>query len=390
MACRHLSGDPSGRSRETDLRRRPSFGILRSAPRLRAEGPNPARGRELRFGTRRVRAISLAALLAGLALAAALVAVFGAGAVARAFVAIGWRGFAAICLIHLGLIAAMGVAWRGLVPGTPVLPFAAARLVREAGSEVLPLSPVGGCVIGARALMLCGIRGSVATASTIVDLTLEFFAKLAYTGLGLVLIVSLRPGSAITLPLGVGLAAASLAAAGFVAAQRRGFAVFDRIAGALGHGWAERTAAGAAALHDALRRIYRRRGGLWAGFLLHLFCWIAGTLEAWVALRLLGSALPFKIVLVVESLLYAVRTFAVIIPNAIGIQEGAYVLIGAGFGLTPPVALSLSLIKRARDLAVGVPALGVWQIVEGGRLWRRRTPAAPLDDPTPVPERSKP
>lgn len=372
------------------MRRRPSFGILVSAPRLQAEGPNPARGRELRFGTRRVRAISLAALLAGLALAAALVAVFGAGAVVRAFVAIGWRGFAVICLIHLGLIAAMGVAWRGLVPAARVLPFAAARLVREAGSEVLPLSPVGGCVIGARALMLCGMAGSVATASTIVDLTLEFFAKLAYTGLGLVLIVSLRPGSAITLPLGVGLAAASLAAAGFVAAQRRGFAVFYRIAGALGHGWAERTAAGAAVLHDALRRIYRRRAGLWAGFLLHLFCWIAGTLEAWVALRLLGSALPFKIVLVVESLLYAVRTFAVIIPNAIGIQEGAYVLIGAGFGLTPPVALSLSLIKRARDLAIGVPALGVWQIVEGGRLWRGRTAAAPLDDPTPVPERSKP
>jgi glycosyltransferase 2 family protein len=110
---------------------------------------------------------------------------------------------------------------------------------------------------------------------------------------------------------------------------------------------------------------------LWVGFSLHLFCWIAGTIEAWFALRLLGSGLPFKTVLVIESLLYGVRTFAVVIPNAVGIQEGAYVLIGAGFGLTPQIALALSLVKRARDLAIGLPALGAWQIVEGGRLWRR-------------------
>jgi len=28
-------------------------------------------------------------------------------------------------------------------------------------------------------------------------------------------------------------------------------------------------------------------------------------------------------------------------------------------------------LKRARDLVIGLPAVGVWQILEGGRLWRR-------------------
>lgn len=318
------------------------------------------------------KAAPIVAGLAGLALIAALVAVFGAGAVMRSFLAIGWRGLLAICLIHVGLVAVMAVAWRGLVPGAPVRAFVAARFLRDAGSEVLPLSPIGGCVLGARALLLAGVPGSVAAASTIVDLTIEFFAKLAYTALGLILLVSLRPGSAITIPLAAGLAAASLTAVGFVAAQRRGFGLFDRLARRLGRGWAERTAAGTAALRDALHRIYNRKPRLWTGFCLHLFCWVAGTVEAWLALRLLGSALPFKTVLVIESLLYAIRTFAVIVPNAIGLQEGAYVLIGTGFGLTPSTALVLSLVKRARDLAIGLPALGVWQIVEGGRLWRRR------------------
>jgi hypothetical protein len=60
--------------------------------------------------------------------------------------------------------------------------------------------------------------------------------------------------------------------------------------------------------------------------------------------------------------------------DAVGVQEGAYIILGAAFGLTPEMALALSLLKRARDLAIGLPALGVWQAEEGGRLWRRLTP----------------
>jgi glycosyltransferase 2 family protein len=323
----------------------------------------------------RMKAVPLIAALAGLAVILTLIAVFGAGAVVRSFLAVGWAGFTVICLIHLALVAIMAVAWRGLVAAAPLPAFLGARLLREASSEVLPLSPIGGCVLGVRALMLAGVTGPIATASTIVDLTLEFFGKLAYTGLGLVLLVSLRPGSPIAAPLALGLFLASLAAAGIVAARHRGFRLFDRLARALGRGWAERSAAGAAALRAALQQSYRRRAGLWTGFVLHLVCWIAGAVEAWVALRLLDSALPFKTVLVIESMVSAVRTFGVVIPNAIGLQEGAYVLLGAGFGLTPNVALVLSLVKRARDLAIGLPTLGAWQLVEGGRLWRRRLSA---------------
>jgi hypothetical protein len=32
------------------------------------------------------------------------------------------------------------------------------------------------------------------------------------------------------------------------------------------------------------------------------------------------------------------------------------------------MAIALSLLKRARDLAIGKPALGAWQKLEGGRL----------------------
>jgi len=65
------------------------------------------------------------------------------------------------------------------------------------------------------------------------------------------------------------------------------------------------------------------------------------------------------------------RSVAFAVPNAVGVQEGVYILVGASFGLTPETALALSLLKRARDLIIGLPALAAWQLLEGGRLWRR-------------------
>ena len=55
----------------------------------------------------------------------------------------------------------------------------------------------------------------------------------------------------------------------------------------------------------------------------------------------------------------------------------AYLLLGAGFGLTPEMSLALSLLKRGRDLTLGLPTIAVWQFIEGRRLLRRRRPAPP-------------
>lgn len=319
------------------------------------------------------------ATILGLGVIAALVTHFGLGAVIRPMIAVGWAGFAAICSIHLVLIAAMGIAWGALLPETRLWVPIWGRLVRDSGSEVLPLSQVGGYVLGARAVALAGVSGTAAAASTVVDVTLELFGQLGYTALGVACLMYLRPDVAIALPALIGLATAGLLAVAFLAFQHRGFNLLDRFARALGRRWANKTAAGAATLHAALAGIYRQRSGIWWSFLLHFACWIASTLEAWIALGFAGAPVGFAAVLVIESLLYATRSVAFAIPNAVGVQEGAYILLGAGFGLTPEMALALSLLKRARDLIIGVPALATWQLIESGRLWRRAaSPRLPL------------
>lgn len=317
--------------------------------------------------------LSIATALAGLAVIAGMVVFFGPEPILHSLYAIGWRAFLAVCLIQLGLVAIMGWAWRLLLPGTSPWALIWGRLVREAGAELLPLSQVGGYVLGVRAIAISGVGAAPAAASTIVDITLEFFAEIAYVAMALLWFFHLRPGADFTLPATAGVGVAALLAALFLRVQRRGFGRLDRFARMIGGSWAERTADGAAALHEAIRTIYERRLGLSANSCLHLACWIASGIEVWLALRVAGAPLDFGKVLVLEAFVYGSRTAAFVVPIGIGAQEGAYVLVGVTLGLTPEMALALSFLKRARDLAIGLPTLGALQVIESGRLWRRQT-----------------
>jgi glycosyltransferase 2 family protein len=335
-----------------------------------------------------MKAIPLAVAVVGLALIAALLLHFGAGLVARSLVSVGFAGFAAVGAIQLALIALMGLAWwLLLLPGAN--PWAAiwARAVRDSASEVLPLSQLGGYVLGARALAISGVAADDAAASTIVDVTLEFFAQLAYVAVALLWLLHIEPHSRAAPAAAGGLALGLALAGGFVAAQHSGLGVLDRLAGSLGRGWAVRSASGAAALHRAIGEIYGRASGILSSFGLHLAAWVASAAQIWLALRWMGQPRGFGAVLVIESILYAIRSVAFAVPNAVGVQESAYLMLGAGFGLPPDVALALSLLKRARDFAIGLPVLGAYQLVESGRLWRfigkvfDRLPVEPVKTP---------
>jgi putative membrane protein len=321
-----------------------------------------------------------AVVLAGLAVMTALVLHFGLPEVGAALRAAGGMGLVAISTIHVIAIAAAGLAWWAVAGAreAPAGPwtFIWGRVMRDCGSEVLPLSQIGGYVLGARAVALRGVSAVIAAATTVVDVTLDVCAQLVYTALGLALLVKLKPGTEHAVPVFIGLAIAAAGVAGFVLTQRRGAHLLDRVSARLARDWLGTIAATAGALQTAIRKVYARRSGLWICFLVHFAIWIGIATEVWLALQLMGTPLDFGSVLVIESLLYALRSAAFFVPNAIGVQEGAYVLLGAGFGLTPDVALALSLLKRGRDLLIGIPALLVWQFVEGRRLWRGTTTAS--------------
>jgi putative membrane protein len=131
----------------------------------------------------------------------------------------------------------------------------------------------------------------------------------------------------------------------------------------------------AAQLDAAVHRLYRRRQPFWIACAWRFAYWLLGTGEVWLAMRLLGHPIEPGEAIILESLGVAVRAAAFAVPGALGVQEGAFILLGASLGIGSETALALSLVKRVRELALGLPGLLVWQLGEGHRLLRRRARA---------------
>jgi hypothetical protein len=163
--------------------------------------------------------------IAGLVLGTVIVGYFGFGAVGAALGTIGWGGFLIVCAYHLAVMAALGLAWFAIAPAHRHLPaYLWGRLIRDSGSEILPLSQIGGFIMGARAATLFGPSMTLAFASTVVDVTIEVLAQLGYTVVGLALLVQLRPDATIIYPVTIGIALGFVGILGFVLLQRRGAA----------------------------------------------------------------------------------------------------------------------------------------------------------------------
>ncbi len=315
----------------------------------------------------------LVATLLGLALAAGLLRSVGVGEVADAASAIGGLGFFLLCVWSLLVLVILGLSWFAVAPGAradQLWIFIWGRTTREAASDVLPFSHLGGLIVGGRTATAHGIGEALVFASMVADITTEMASQLLFTLMGVgVLALRLGAGEAGHQILwvaagGLGLAVATTVA--FMMAQSHGIDLVVRVT----MRFLPRAAAAASTVQQMLRHVYRHRGRVAASFFFNLLGWIVSGAGAWIALRFMGADLSLWAVLTIESLIFAIRSAAFFVPGALGLQEAGYVLIGPVFGLGPEVALALSLLKRARDISIGVPALIVWQLLEGRRLLR--------------------
>jgi putative membrane protein len=290
----------------------------------------------------------------------------GLGAVLSAAVAAGWGGFAILCLYGFAPFLLLGAAWHVLLPNSSLdalKVFVWARMVRDAAAEVLPFSQLGGIVLGARAAILHGVPPPLAFASMIVDVTTEMLAQIAYIALGIAILSARAPQSSLTMIFVIGLVLAAVGGGLFLALQRYGHWMTEKLAARLLPGAVAPTAAVAAAL-DA---IYNHPLRVGLSLALHFAGWIASAIGTWIAFRLIGAHVDLAAVMAIESLVYATRSAAVFVPNALGVQEAAYAVLAPLFGVGAEFGLAVSLLKRARDIAVGVPILLIWQAVEGQR-----------------------
>jgi putative membrane protein len=338
---------------------------------LNAPEAIPASGSARGARGARMRVVIIAAL--GVALAAYLLGHVGFRAVLSAATSVGWRGLLALCAFAFVVFAVLGPAWYVLVPRAVqprLLVFMAARMVRDAGSEALPFTQVGGMVLGVRAASVLGVPTRVAVGSMIVDVTTELLGQLVYVLVGLV-ILSVRAAHtplSHTLVRGflVGVLLVALGGLLFLTLQRRGI---GWISSKLAARMFPVSAGHAQTLSTVLQEIHRSPLRVLASMTLHFCGWIAGAIGTWIAFRLIGVHVAVLAVIAIDSLVYAVRSMAFFVPNALGVQEAAYALLAPLFGVGKEYALAVSFIKRARDIAIGIPILLIWQFVEGRRAF---------------------
>jgi putative membrane protein len=324
------------------------------------------------------RATAVLAGVIGLTIAIAVIAYFNFGSVLAAIRPIGVGGFATIIAAQVCLFVPLGLAWQmaGTPRAGPSWVYMWGRLMREAASDVLPFSQLGGLVIAGRVAVLGGVTAGEAFASSVIDITVEIAAQLLYTLVGIGILAAHLAGSGqsdspLLWSLGAVLALGALVVSGMVTTQKNGAVFFEKVMTKVAPGAAEY----AQEAHEAFQAAYAQRGRLLASLVLHLVGWFGGAFGAWLVLRFIGRPLPYGSVVAIESVLFAARNAAFIVPSGLGVQEGAYALLGPLFGLPVEAALALSLLKRARDITIGVPVLLLWQAQESRRL--RRVGAMP-------------
>jgi putative membrane protein len=305
----------------------------------------------------------------GLLATTLLVGWYGFHAVGRAMLSVGAGGFAIFCVWQLTTMALLGVGWRAVAPppgGNRLWPFVWGRMVRDSASACLPFSTVGGFVLGVRAATLHGIDWSTAALSMVVDLMAEFLAEIAFAVAGLCVLLTHGEGQALTAPLAAAFALMLLLGGAALVMRKRAAPIFVRMGrrifgdvfGAPGNPTTDR--------EHAERFGDARRMALSTA--IHFAGWFCKGIGNWIAFRLLGSGLSLLDALAIEGLLHALLIPAFIVPGYVGVQEAGYAGIGMLFGVPPEISLAVSLLRRARDLALGTPILLFWQFAEVKRL----------------------
>jgi putative membrane protein len=321
-----------------------------------------------------LRTTAYIAFVLGLAGAIGLIAWQGFETVAAAMVALG-AGVFLLPLIYAPHYFGAAASWSLNFPQGHRPAFRHILRALWIGIAVETLMPLGGLaaeVVKGRLLIRAGTRPGIAASLAVVDMTVQIVVLIFWALLGFTALVITGPNETLFWPIVLGAAFLTLATGVMLYAQ------YANLLGKLAQ-WGERSlrserwqglAANAHHLDRTIRAIYARP--LRVGAACAIRCITRGLMavEIWVAAWLMHNPITPSDAVMFIGIVSTLRAAAFVVPGGWGLQEGAYVLLGPMVGLEPEIALALSLATRARELMTGVPALLVWQFIEGRCLRR--------------------
>ena len=317
------------------------------------------------------------AAVVGVAFIAWLLWDTGIDAVGQCFTRLGWWG------VLLGLVPYTVASlcdtrgWHAILRAiSPArVPFGRLWMVRLAGEAMNSAAPtgVGGEPVKVLMLREDGIAGSDAAASVVVSRTSLVLGQSILVALGVgLLLLRLGHTAAAAATLGAMLGLALLFGLVLVRLQQMGpMRSGTRVLGGLLPALAARLGGRLGVIDDRLSAFYGdHRRTFFVACAWHLLSWLVTAAEVWVFFQLLGEPVGMRDALIIDGLAQPVRASAIVIPGALGAQEGAGVALCAWLGIAREPAIALWLARRVREVIFDVVGFGYMSL--GGARRRDR------------------
>lgn len=301
--------------------------------------------------------------IVGLAVAAALFARENVGQIAH-LVGGAIPGLLLAAAFHAVPMLNNALAWQRLFPQADRPGLALLMRVvwiRESVNGVLPVARVGGEIAAYRVLRRHVTSRAAVAASLAADVALSVLSQAAFALLGVGLLLAAGHGGRFARDLAFGVGAMLFGGGAFLLAQRSGaLAGFAGLIERLFAGKLRSARARSLRIDRALRDVHARHADVAACIALQFVAWVLSAGETWLALHFLGHPVTVGEAIAIEASVQAVNSVAFAVPAAVGVQEGAFMVIGSVLGLDATTALALAAARRLRDLVIFLPGLVAW------------------------------
>ncbi len=319
-----------------------------------------------------MRVAAYIALVVGLAAAIALIAWRGIDTVAAVVAPLG-AGILLLPLIYVPHIFGASTSWSLIFPAgqRPSFPVMLRTIwIGIAVETLLPLAGLAAEIVKARLMIRAGVRPIEAGSVALVDMTVQLVTLVVWGVIGVAALVDSGTQDTLFWPAVGGACFLGLFVVLFLLAQHAGLlgAFARRAARRLSSERWRGISDGVVEIERTIRSIYDRPWRILFAGTVRCCTRSVMAVELWVAAWMMGHPIAPGDALMFIGVVGTIRAIAFILPGGWGLQEASYMLLGQVVGVSPDVALALSLASRARELILGLPALLVWHFSESRGL----------------------
>ncbi|QCE35602.1 hypothetical protein FAI40_09845 [Acetobacteraceae bacterium] len=296
-------------------------------------------------------------------------------AIFKALLRVGFLGFFFLLFLSLINYLILALAWKSISKKLNFFQIILSRMIRDSAGSCLPLSQIGGILIGTYATITLfqkkkaheltdAEKENLAATSNLMDVTLEAIAQVLFIFTALfLLLISHQNGDVYFKTVGVSALLLSLGLYLFILIQRNLQTTTNFLNKYItSKKWKNLLKEKISQLNYQFLEIWKNPHNILKGIFLHYIAWTYSAFLTWTALHLLKMPISWKDCFIFEGISCGIISTFFFVPTSIGIQEGAYISLGYLFGVPAEVSFSLSLLRRGREIFIGAPILLLWEI----------------------------